>query len=117
MKGDTQGAILQRDGKTYAVATRIPAGIVAPGELEKIAAVCSHVPAQAPRDFQEALQYYWFCHLAVITELNGWDSFNPGHLDQHLEPFFEADLGTPAEHFKSLLSRQVLFVDFAFDLV
>jgi len=61
-------------------------------ELEKIAAVCSHVPAQAPRDFHEALQYYWFCHLAVITELNGWDSFNPGHLDQHLLPFYQRGL-------------------------
>ncbi|HYK91185.1 MAG TPA: trans-4-hydroxy-L-proline dehydratase [Acidobacteriota bacterium] len=57
-------------------------------ELEKIADVCDHVPAYAPRDFHEALQYYWFCHLAVITELNGWDSFNPGHLDQHLYPFY-----------------------------
>ncbi len=57
-------------------------------ELEKIADVCSRVPARAPRDFHEALQYYWFCHLAVITELNGWDSFNPGHLDQHLYPFY-----------------------------
>ncbi len=58
-------------------------------ELEKIADVCTHVPTYAPRDFYEALQYYWFCHLAVITELNGWDSFNPGHLDQHLLPFYE----------------------------
>jgi len=61
-------------------------------ELERIAEVCSHVPAHAPRDFYEALQYYWFCHLAVITELNGWDSFNPGHLDQHLLPFYERGL-------------------------
>ncbi len=61
-------------------------------ELEKIAATCAYVPAHAPRDFQEALQYYWFCHLAVITELNGWDSFNPGHLDQHLLPFYEQGL-------------------------
>jgi formate C-acetyltransferase len=61
-------------------------------ELEKIADVCRHVPAHAPRDFQEALQYYWFCHLAVITELNGWDSFNPGHLDQHLYPFYKKGL-------------------------
>ncbi len=58
-------------------------------ELLHIAEVCNHVPAHAPRDFHEALQYYWFCHLAVITELNGWDSFNPGHLDQHLLPFYE----------------------------
>lgn len=31
------GAILQRDGKTYAVATRIPAGIITPEQLETIA--------------------------------------------------------------------------------
>jgi formate C-acetyltransferase len=60
--------------------------------LEKIAAVCRQVPTGPPRDFQEALQYYWFCHLAVITELNGWDAFNPGHLDQHLLPFYERGL-------------------------
>jgi len=57
-------------------------------ELERIAAVCRRVPAHAPRDLWEALQHYWFCHLGVITELNGWDSFNPGHLDQHLLPFY-----------------------------
>jgi formate C-acetyltransferase len=61
-------------------------------ELLRIAEVCSHVPAHAPQDFYEALQYYWFCHLAVITELNGWDSFNPGHLDQHLFPFYKRGL-------------------------
>ncbi len=61
-------------------------------ELERIAAVCRHVPAHASRDFQEALQYYWFCHLGVITELNGWDAFNPGHLDQHLLPFYRRGL-------------------------
>lgn len=69
-------------------------------ELKKIAEVCTHVPANAPRDFHEALQYYWFCHLAVITELNGWDSFCPGHLDQHLLPFYRMGLAdgslTPA---------------------
>jgi NAD(P)H-nitrite reductase large subunit len=40
------GAILQRDGKTYAVVTRIPAGIVTPEHLETIAAVGRkyHIP-------------------------------------------------------------------------
>jgi pyruvate formate-lyase/glycerol dehydratase family glycyl radical enzyme len=61
-------------------------------ELERIAEVCRHVPAHAPRDFWEALQTYWFVHLAVITELNGWDAYNPGHLDQHLGPFFDTGL-------------------------
>ncbi|MGQ9589147.1 MAG: trans-4-hydroxy-L-proline dehydratase [Planctomycetota bacterium] len=58
-------------------------------ELERIAEVCSHVPAHAPRDFHEALQAYWFVHLGIITELNGWDSMSPGRLDQHLLPFYE----------------------------
>ena len=58
-------------------------------ELEKIAEVCTHVPAQAPRDFQEALQYYWFVHLGVTIELNTWDSFCPGHLDRHLFQFYD----------------------------
>ncbi|MCU0663437.1 MAG: glycyl radical protein [Myxococcota bacterium] len=58
-------------------------------ELSKISETCARVPGLPPRDFWEALQMYWFCHLAVITELNGWDSFCPGHLDQHLKPFYD----------------------------
>jgi len=58
-------------------------------ELENITEVCTHVPAHAPRNFREALQAYWFVHLSVITELNTWDSFNPGRLDQHLLPFYK----------------------------
>jgi pyruvate formate-lyase/glycerol dehydratase family glycyl radical enzyme len=61
-------------------------------ELEHVAEVCSRVPAHAPRDFWEALQYYWFVHLGVTTELNPWDAFNPGHLDQHLYPFYKQGL-------------------------
>jgi len=61
-------------------------------ELKRIAEVCSWVPAHAPRDFWEAIQYYWFVHLGVTTELNPWDAFCPGHLDQHLEPFYERGL-------------------------
>ena len=61
-------------------------------ELERIAQVCRWVPAHAPRDFREAIQMYWFVHLATITELNGWDAMNPGHLDQHLRPFYERGL-------------------------
>jgi formate C-acetyltransferase len=61
-------------------------------ELERIAEVCRCVPAHAPRNFHEALQAYWFVHLGVITELNTWDSFSPGRLDQHLAPFYERDL-------------------------
>jgi trans-4-hydroxy-L-proline dehydratase len=57
-------------------------------ELEEMAALCRRVPAHAPSTFHEALQHYWFIHLGVITEVNPWDSFNPGRLDQHLYPFY-----------------------------
>jgi trans-4-hydroxy-L-proline dehydratase len=57
-------------------------------ELLEMSEICSHVPANAPRNFHEALQHYWFIHLAVITEVNPWDSFNPGRLDRHLYPFY-----------------------------
>ena len=61
-------------------------------ELRKIASVCRWVPAHAPRDLWEAIQMYWFVHLGTVTELNGWDSMNPGHIDQHLWPFYEQGL-------------------------
>ncbi len=61
-------------------------------ELKKIAEVCLYVPANPPRNFWEALQMYWFVHLGVISELNTWDSFNPGRLDQHLYPFYKKGL-------------------------
>jgi pyruvate formate-lyase/glycerol dehydratase family glycyl radical enzyme len=69
-------------------------------ELEGIAEVCDQVPAQAPRTFHEALQYYWFVHLGVTLELNPWDAFCPGHLDQHLLPFYQRDLK------KGILSKE-----------
>ncbi len=61
-------------------------------ELQRIAKICRRVPAYPPQNFWEALQYYWFVHLGVIIELNTWDSFNPGRLDQHLYPFYQRDL-------------------------
>ena len=70
--------------------------IVRKAELHEMAEICRRVPANAPQTFHEALQHYWFVHIGVITEMNPWDSFNPGRLDQHLYPFFrkEMDEGT-----------------------
>ncbi len=76
-------------------------------ELLKIADVCRWVPAHAPRDFWEAVQMYWFVHLGTITELNGWDAMSPGHLDQHLAPFYAkgvADGTLDREKAKELIS-------------
>jgi trans-4-hydroxy-L-proline dehydratase len=61
-------------------------------ELLKMAAICRKVPAEAPETVHEMLQHYWFIHIGVITELNPWDSFNPGRLDQHLYTVYKKEL-------------------------
>jgi pyruvate formate-lyase/glycerol dehydratase family glycyl radical enzyme len=61
-------------------------------ELMEMARICEHVPARRPQNFWEALQSYWFVHVGVITELNPWDAFNPGRLDQHLFPFYQKEM-------------------------
>ena len=61
-------------------------------ELENMARVCHRVPAQKPETFHEALQYYWFLHVGIITELNPWDAYNPGRFDQNLYPFYKKDI-------------------------
>ena len=82
-------------------------------ELRQMAAICRKVPANAPETFHEALQYYWFVHIGVITELNPWDSFNPGRIDQHLWPFYQRELaqGTLTEERASEL-LQAFWVKF-----
>ncbi len=75
-------------------------------ELEEMSAICRRVPANKPETFWEALQYYWFVHVGVITEVNPWDSFNPGRLDQHLLPFYKkgiADGSLTKERAKEIL--------------
>ena len=76
-------------------------------ELMNIARICRRVPAEKPRTFHEALQMYWFVHLGTITELNGWDAMTPGHIDQHLRPFYEREVAEGSldrERAKELLS-------------
>jgi len=72
-------------------------------ELIRMAAVCRKVPANPPETVHEMLQHYWFIHLGVITELNPWDSFNPGRLDQHLYPVYIKEIK------KGTLSPQQLY--------
>ena len=62
-------------------------------ELLQIAENCAVVPAHAPRTYWQAIQMYWFVHLGVTTELNPWDAYSPGRLDQHLYPFYKKDMG------------------------
>ena len=84
-KGNDNAPTSSPDGEDARRAERV-------SELRKIASVCRWVPAHAPRDLWEAIQMYWFVHLGTVTELNGWDSMNPGHIDQHLYPFYQQGL-------------------------
>ncbi len=61
-------------------------------ELVQMSRICNKVPANPPETVHEMLQHYWFIHLTVVTELNPWDSFNPGRLDQHLYPVYLSDI-------------------------
>ncbi len=60
-------------------------------ELLQIAVNCDVVPAHKPETYWQAIQMYWFVHLGVTSELNPWDAYSPGRLDQHLNPFYEKD--------------------------
>lgn len=61
-------------------------------ELLQMAVICEKVPAHAPETFWEALQHYWFIHVGIVYEANGWDSFSPGRLDLWLYPFYKKDI-------------------------
>lgn len=82
-------------------------------ELLEIAHNCEIVPAHKPQTYWQALQMYWFVHLGVTSELNPWDAYSPGRLDQHLYPFYRRDVESKAlddEKAKELL--ECLWVKF-----
>ena len=82
-------------------------------ELLQIAANCDVVPANKPETYWQAIQMYWFVHLGVTTEINPWDAYSPGRLDQHLYPFYQKDVeaGTLDEE-KALELLECLWVKF-----
>ncbi|MBO4367789.1 MAG: formate C-acetyltransferase/glycerol dehydratase family glycyl radical enzyme, partial [Clostridia bacterium] len=82
-------------------------------ELLTIAKNCDTVPAHAPETFWQALQMYWFVHLAVTTELNPWDAYSPGRFDQHINRFYVHDTeeGTLTRE-KALELMECLWVKF-----
>ncbi len=82
-------------------------------ELLQIAENCSVVPAHAPQTYYQALQMYWFVHIGVTTELNPWDAFSPGRLDQHLYPFYKNDTASKVlDDAKALELLECLWVKF-----
>lgn len=59
--------------------------------LDRLIAVCSHVPRRPARTFHEAVQSFHFQHLAVMFE-NPYGGNGPGRLDYFLWPYLERDL-------------------------
>lgn len=60
-------------------------------ELVEMAELCRRVPRQPASSFREAVQTFWFQHLAVMFE-NPFGGNGPGRLDYYLWPFLERDL-------------------------
>jgi formate C-acetyltransferase len=60
-------------------------------ELEDISEICRHVPAKPARTFREAIQSFWFTHLALHLELNS-DGNALGRFTQYMYPFYTKDI-------------------------
>ncbi len=68
-------------------------------ELQTMASICRHVPANPARTFWEAVQSIWFILLAVHLESNG-HAMSLGRFDQYLYSFYQRDTDS------GLLSRE-----------
>ncbi len=83
-------------------------------ELERIAVICRRVPALPAGNFHEALQSFWFVHLAMHLEQYGW-SISAGRFDQYMYPYYDADLSSGGlsreEAWELLLSLWVKFME------
>lgn len=82
-------------------------------ELKRIAEICRRVPAEPARNFAEALQSFWFVHLAMHIEQYGW-SISAGRFDQYMYPFYQRDIESGAlsrdEAWELLLNLWVKFM-------
>jgi pyruvate formate-lyase/glycerol dehydratase family glycyl radical enzyme len=83
-------------------------------ELQRMHEICRRVPAEPARDFAEALQSFWFVHLAMHIEQYGW-SISAGRFDQYMFPYFHRDLAsgmlTEAEGWERLLNLWIKFME------
>ena len=62
-------------------------------ELLEIARICVKVPAHPPSTFREALQFIYFCQMAIQLECNGL-SVVLGRLDQTLIDYYRRDMAS-----------------------
>ena len=82
-------------------------------ELLRIAEICRRVPEFPARNFHEALQSFWFVHMALHIEQKGW-SISAGRFDQYIFPYYERDIKNGARKealFELLLNLWVKFME------
>jgi formate C-acetyltransferase len=98
------------------LAARMAAGTEDAGrrsELTEIAEVCMRVPEFPARNFREALQAFWFIHLALHIEQKGW-SISAGRFDQYMYPYYEKDISSGVTEevlFELILSLWIKFME------
>lgn len=81
-------------------------------ELIKISDICSRVPAQPAKTFYEALQSFWFVHMAIMLESNG-AGISPGRFDQYMYPFLIDDIENGRSSYQQALELlECLWVKF-----
>jgi len=74
-------------------------------ELLKIATICERVPANPANSFWEAIQSFWFIHLALQIESNG-HSVSPGRFDQYMYKYYRNGKGS--NHKEGNLNEELL---------
>ncbi len=60
-------------------------------ELLEIAEICRRVPEFPARNFREAIQSFWFIHLAIEVEQMAC-ACSPGRYGQYMYPFYKKDI-------------------------
>lgn len=60
-------------------------------ELLEISRICSKVPYEPAKTFQEAVQSVWFIQLILQIESNG-HSLSYGRFDQYMYPYYDRDI-------------------------
>jgi len=60
-------------------------------ELRRIATISDRIATEAPRDFTEAVQLFWYVNVILQYESNA-SSLSLGRFDQYMWPFYKASL-------------------------
>lgn len=83
-------------------------------ELIRIAETCRRVPAGPAINLTDAMQGFWFVHMAMHIEQMGW-SISAGRFDQYIYPYFRMDIDsgsiTENEAWELLLNLWVKFME------